>query len=391
MRYLISLIALLALASQPLTLVAGPGHDEPATHADTDAETGHGDGDEHGEEEAEGHLEMDAEARARQGIVTAPVRRQRLSALVTAPAEVTLNLYRSAQVTPRIPAQVVARHARLGDSVKPGQKLVTLSSVDMADAQGALLIADREWQRVRKLGRKVVSERRYIEAQVARQQAYARVLAYGMSERQIDALLREAKLQRADGSFDLSSPIEGRVISDAFVVGELAKPGTLLFEITDESRLWVEARVSAEQAAEIDVGAAARVRTADGNWVEGRVIQRHHRLDETTRTLAIRIEVDNREDRLHPGEFLEVAIETRASAPVVAVPESAVVLFQGAPAVFKLEGDELHPQPVEIGPQRAGYVLVEAGLEPGEEVVVKGAFLLKSLLLKSQMGEGHAH
>ena len=55
------------------------------------------------------------------------------------------------------------------------------ANVAMAEAQGELLVADREWARVQKLGRKVVSETRFIAAQVKRQQAYARVLAYGMT------------------------------------------------------------------------------------------------------------------------------------------------------------------------------------------------------------------
>lgn len=387
MRYLISLIALLMLAAHPVRAGEEAGHDDhDAAENHAHEAGGHGE-----EEEVQGHLEMDAQTRARQGILTAPVQRRRLADVVTAPAEVTLNLYRSAQVAPRIAAQVVARHARLGDKVERGRKLVTLSSVEMAEAQGALLIADREWQRVRKLGRKVVSERRYLEARVARQQAWARALAYGMSEAQIRALLQQADLERADGRFDLDSPLSGTVISDDFVVGQLAEPGTVLFEVTDETRLWIEARLPAEQAVRIDTGARARVRSADGPWIEGQVIQRHHRLDETTRTQAVRIEVDNRDDRLHPGEFVEVMLETRSTEPALAVPDSAVVLFQGAPTVFRLEGDELHPRPVEVGPQVGGYTLISAGLEPGDEIVVKGAFLVKSLLLKSQMGEGHAH
>lgn len=381
MRYLNLITLLLLLGCGTPVMASGAEHEEAGHEAAGHEEGGH----------EEGALEMDAAARAAQGIVTAPVSRRPLAGVVSAPAEVVINTYRSSQVTPRIAAQVSRRHARLGDRVTAGQTLVTLSSVEMAEAQGELLVADREWTRVRKLGRKVVSERRYIEAQVARQQAYARVLAYGMTEAQIRNLLKQGDASRATGSFDLVSPQEGTVISDDFIVGQLAEPGEVLFEISDESLLWVEARLNPEDAARIGIGAPARIRVADGDWLEGRVIQRHHRLDETTRTQSIRIEVDNGADRLHPGQFVEASIQSGEARPEVAVSSSAVVLFQGSPTVFKVEGDELHPQPVETGVTRGGYTAITAGLEDGEEVVVKGTFLLKSLLLKSQMGEGHGH
>ncbi len=388
MRYTNLLVLLLVLAvAQPAALAGDTDSHEEEGHGENGhEEAGHGEQHEEG-----GALEMDAARRDAQGIVTAPAARRALADVVTAPAEVVINAYRSAQVTPRIAAQVTARHVRLGDRVTTGQPLVTLSSVEMAEAQGQLLVADREWKRVRKLGRKVVSERRYIEAQVTRQQAYARVLAYGMTKAQIDTLLGQGDASRATGSFDLISPQDGTVISDAFIVGELAEPGEVLFEISDESVLWVEAKLNPEDAARVRIGAPARVSVDGRQWLEGRVVQRHHRLDETTRTQSVRIEVDNRTDRLHPGQFVQAAIQSGEAAPVVAVPKEAVVLFQGSPTVFRAEGDELHPQPVETGVTRAGYTEITAGLAEGEEIVVKGAFLIKSLLLKSQMGEGHGH
>ncbi|HEB57454.1 MAG TPA: efflux RND transporter periplasmic adaptor subunit [Gammaproteobacteria bacterium] len=339
------------------------------------------------DEHADGLLKMDAATRQAQGIRTARVKRHALSDLVRAPGEVSINIYRSAQVTPRISAQVIKRHAVLGDEVTKGQRLVTLSSVDMADAQGALLVSDREWRRVKKLGRKVVSERRYVAAQVARQQAYARVLAYGMNKTQIIALLKQMDASRATGAFDLFSPQAGTIIDDNFIVGELAEPGRLLFEISDESLLWVEAQLSPEDAVRIKRGVSASVSVDGKTWIKGRVIQRHHKLNETTRTQSIRIEVANVGDMLHPGQFVQTVVQTGDAAPVVAVEQTAVILMQGSPTVFKVEGDELLPMPVETGRTRSGFTEIRAGLAVGDEVVIKGAFLLKSLALKSQIGD----
>ena len=350
-----------------------------------------GDAPEEGEAHEEGALEMPAAEREAQGIVTARVELRAVSATLSAPGEVRTNAYRSALVTPRITAQIVARHARLGDAVTEGQPLVTLSSVSMAEAQGALIEADREWQRVRELGPEVVSESRYVSAQVARQRSYASVAAYGMTAAQIDRLLESGDASRAMGEFELLSPQAGTVIRDEFVVGELIEPGRVLFEISDESVLWVQAQLSSTDVARVMLGTTARVTRDDTHWLDGTVVQLQHQLDETTRTQGVRIEVENRDDELHPGDYVDVVLETAATAAQVAVPTEAVVLMDGVSAVFKLEGDELHTQPVEIGAAASGWTEIKAGLAVGDEVVTQGAFLIKSLLLKSQMGEGHAH
>src|SRR5690606_17919470 len=102
----------------------------------------------HAEEDAS-TIEMTPDERREAGITVDPVTRRALDETIRIPAEIVINAYQSARVTPRITAQVTARHVRLGDQVRLGQPLVTLSSVEMAEAQGQLVVADREWQRVR--------------------------------------------------------------------------------------------------------------------------------------------------------------------------------------------------------------------------------------------------
>ena len=352
------------------------------------AQTEQHDEEQHAEE---GALVISEQERAAQGIRTERLASRVIADTITAPGEVRLNAYRTAQVTPRIPAQVIGRQAKLGDRVEAGHVLVTLSSVEMAAAQGALIEADREWSRVRGLGRGVVSEARFIAAEVARQRAYATVRAFGLTEAQVSKLLSDGDASRATGEFALLSPRAGTVMRDPFVIGEVVEPGQVLFEISDESLLWVEAQLRPDQAGTVSIDAPARVSRDGTRWLEGKVAQFQHRLDETTRTRGVRVEVPNPDHALHPGDYVDVSLEMFGARPRVAVPENAVILMQGVPTVFKVEGDELHPQPVEPGATRGGWTEIVAGLAEGDEVVVQGAFLLKSLALKSQMGEGHAH
>ncbi len=348
------------------------------------------DKEEHGDEE-ENRIHLTSEQRRIAGIVVETLAVRPVAEEVEAPGEVQLNAYASSQITPRIEAQIVKRHARLGDPVTAGQPLVTLSSASMAEAQGAALVAAMEWQRSKKLGTQVVSEQRHIEARIAYQQAQARLLAYGMTATQAESLIDETDVSGVDGSFTLFSPQAGTVIRDDFIVGKMVEPGELLFEITDESRLWVEAYVNPESVSRISVGATARVR-AEREWINGKVIQIHHALDETTRTLGVRLEIPNPQDLLHPGQFVTARIHTgKSNIAALTLPLNAILRSpDGDWRVFvEKEPGEFEPQEVEIVRQLPEAAVVE-GLAAGARVVTQGAFFMQSELAKSGF-EVHNH
>ncbi len=331
--------------------------------------------------------ELNQEQRQELGIEVSTVKKEQLVSQLIAPGEVRINIYHSSQISTRISAQIIKRYARMGDEVKTGQALINLSSVQMADAQGDLFIADKEWQRVKKLGRKVVSEQRYIKAQVTRQQAYAKVLAYGMTQSQVNTLLKSNNASNATGNFDLLSIQNGMVISDNFVPGQVVQPGDVLMEISDESRLWVQTRINPEDVARVKTGALADIFVTDREILKGKVIQIHHKIDEATRTLPVRIEVDNKRGLLHPGQFVKTALQVSTGKKVVAVPVSSVVLLQGNQVVFQLKNNRLDVQFVETGEVRDNWVEIKSGLKAGDQIVTKGMFLLKSFMLKSQIGD----
>jgi cobalt-zinc-cadmium efflux system membrane fusion protein len=213
-----------------------------------------------------------------------------------------------------------------------------------------------------------------------------------MTTEQAERLLASGSAALATGEFVLLAPQQGTVLSDEFVVGELIEPGRVLFNISDESTLWVEASTVPSDLTHFEIGAPARIAHGDGHWINGRVIQIHHQLDEITRRQGLRIEVDNEDDHLHPGQFVEAEISTGEGPTVLAVPSDAITLVEGTSTVFLVEGEhELHPQAIEVGVSTGGWTEVTSGLAEGDEIAISGVFHIKSLLLKSSLGEGHAH
>jgi RND family efflux transporter MFP subunit len=336
-----------------------------------------------GEAHDEGSVHLTPAQQAMAGVVIEVLRPRDIVTELRAPGEIQLNAYATTRVSPRVAAQVLERLARLGDDIKKGQALVALSSVEMAQAQGDLLVAEHEWRRVSKLGRDVVSEQRYTEARVAREQAHALVRAYGMTKAEIKQLLASGDAELADGRFRLLAPQNGTVIRDDFIVGELVEPGRVLFEISDESVLWVEARLMPDEAAQIRVNARATMMIHDRH-IEGRVTQVHHALEEDTRTLGVRIEVPNQDDLLHPGLFVEARIEGPSSEGVLAVPNDAVLRStDGDWLVFvEHEAGEFEPREVEVIRTTAAFTVI-GGIETGTRVVTRGAFFMQSELAKS--------
>lgn len=393
-KWSLCFITLICLYANPLLAADEDDHDhvEEPVKAEHRDKPGHG--DEHQNESAheeENRVHLNDEQRRSAGIVVETLTSRPVPTEIEALGEIRLNAYASTQVTPRIEAQIVKRHARLGDHVAVGQPLVTLTSVSMAEAQGELLVAAKEWQRVKKLGKKVVSERRYLETQVAFQQAQAKLLAYGMTAKQAEQLIDDSNISRADGRFALLSPQDGTVIRDGFIIGQMVEPGELLFELTNESSLWVEARVKPEFVSQINISAPARVLVGE-TWIDGKVIQVHHRLDETTRTLAVRLEVLNPEDRLHPGQFVTARIQTgKPGESALTLPLDAVLRSPDGDWQVFVEEDpgEFEPKEVELVRQLPGRVIIH-GLEPGTHVVTQGAFFVQSELAKSGF-EVHNH
>lgn len=354
----------------------------PDDHADHD-KTVSGPAD-HGEDSGGGVVELSAESILAADIHVTTLESELLPEIISAPGEIHLDQYRSAEVTPLIDAVAIKRHARLGDEVKAGQPLITLASVEVAAAQGELRIVANEWQRVRKLGRGVVSAKRYIQARVAYEQSRLKLSAYGLDNKQINAIATR-RMKVALGQFQLNAPVSGTVVRDDFRVGQRIKAGHSPFLIADERRVWVEANLPPHQADHIEIGVPARVNIG-GDWHEGKVIQKHRLLDEQTRTVRVRIGVAPRGKNHHAGEFVQVAVAVQGdnAKPTLAVPESALVQDDESHwTVFvELEPGHFKQTRVHRGTTRGKKVAI-SGIAEGTPVVTEGAFYLGAELAKA--------
>jgi cobalt-zinc-cadmium efflux system membrane fusion protein len=252
----------------------------------------------------------------------------------------------------------------------------------MAKTQGDLLLAAQDWQRVKSLGKDAISSKRFSEAQVAFQHAYSTAMAYGMTEVEINELLKAQKPSKANGEFKLLAPHDGTVVNVNFTDGELIETGRILLQVVKEDTVWVDAKLPPELVLSIEVGNIARL-VVDGRTLIGRVIQVHHQLDQTTRTRSIRLEIPNTGDLLHSGQFVNCQIESGYTPLVLSLPVEDVLKTTDGDWAIYVEKKPGRFQQVEV---KVSEVIdnqaVIQGVPSGTRVVTKGAFFVHSELNK---------
>ncbi|HEY0839036.1 MAG TPA: efflux RND transporter periplasmic adaptor subunit, partial [Vulgatibacter sp.] len=191
-----------------------------------------------------------------------------------------------------------------GATVKAGQPLARIYSPELHQAQV-------EFLQSRSLGGEF------------REAAEQRLRLLGIAQGDIDALRRAGKPQR---TMVLRAPGAGHVLRKEAVAGSYVSRGAVLFEVADLSRVWVVADVFEQELARVGVGQQATFAAPSlpGDRFQGRVSFLYPVVEPSTRTVKVRLEIDNPGVALRPGMFGDVRLEVEAP-PGVIVPRDAVI------------------------------------------------------------------
>ena len=258
----------------------------------------------------------------------------------------------------------------LGARVERGQVLLSLYSPELYAAQEELLQALASQERARASG---APERADWRVAAARRH----LALWDVSAGDLDALARERKPRE---ELPIRAPATGYVIEKDVVAGGAVEPGQRLLRIAPLERIWIDAEVYEGDAPLLDETLRARVELPylPGRTFDARIAAVYPSLDPATRTLRVRLELDNPELALRPGMWANVSLEAPETARL-AVPEEAVLHAGARSFVFlDLGGGRFRPRQVELGMRSGDSIEVRAGLEPGERVVASGTFLIAS-------------
>ncbi len=347
-----------------------------------------------------GVVRLSDAAREAAGIQTEACGPRTMPELIHTTGTVEVNAERVVHLNSRLPgvALDISEKGRIGARVDKGDDLALVHSLEFGKAQtdhlraGAVLgLRQKTFDREKDLfDRKISSGREFLEAESDLQQARIDLEAsrnqldvLGLGGEEIDAL---ASGKSALGRMALRAPIAGTVIEKHFVRGEHVDTESTLFTITDLDHLWIFGDIYERDLARVAVGQTAECWLAayPETPFPGRITHVGETMNVETRTLKVRIEVENKDGRLKPGMFAEVNIGAAERTGVPAVPESAVQIQGRLPIVFiERERNVFARRGVRTGVRFGGYVEIAEGLDAGAAVVTSGSFLLKSELEKA--------
>jgi multidrug efflux pump subunit AcrA (membrane-fusion protein) len=191
---------------------------------------------------------------------------------------------------------------------------------------------------------------------------------------------------------ELKSPIDGVIIARHGTVGELVPKGGAVCTISDPSDLWLVAEIDERDAGSVKVDQAATftVLTYPSEIFQGTITRLGEQIKPESRTLEVRISVNNQHGKLRPGMFANIDIAVEALADQIIIPASAIQTDEEQrPFVFVVTGeDTFEKKAIKTGLQQNDDVQILDGLNRNDRVVSSGSFILKSELQKSRISEG---
>lgn len=351
-------------------------------------------GAEHEEHALETTVRLDPAVVRDAGLAWAPARRQALAPTVWVAGEIQADPDRVVEVAAKVAGLLETVEFREGDRVTEGQVLATIRApglggmrADQASLQARAASARANLARLETLAQRGMAAQQELAAARAEASALQAEAAAAGQRLQALGLGKDGK----PTGFALRAPRAGVVTRRGVVAGQAVLAEQAIATIVDLDEVWFVARVFEHTLDRVELGAAAEVRLnalPDARFT-GAIAYIAPQTDPGARTIVARIPLANPAQRLRLGLFGAATIAVPdpdgrpPGAEVLAVPREAVTDVGGQPALFVRRGDgafELHR--VVLGASAPGLVEIAAGLDEGEDVVTRGAFTLKSVLLK---------
>jgi cobalt-zinc-cadmium efflux system membrane fusion protein len=190
----------------------------------------------------------------------------------------------------------------------------------------------------------------------------------------------------------LVSPIEGKVLEVKARLGQPVGPTDTLIVVGETSQVWLAVDIYERDLARVKVGdevVATAVAYPDRTFT-GHVEQLASVVDPARRVIEARIVLANPDGALRPGMTATarvLGLPIAGAPPVVSVPRGALQTIDGQPFVFvDLGSGKFQLRAVERGADLENGVEIKQGLNGDESIVTEGSFVLKSEVLRAQMG-----
>jgi cobalt-zinc-cadmium efflux system membrane fusion protein len=305
------------------------------------------------------------------------------------------------QVFSPYPGKIIGLFARLGDEVAKGQKLYTIDSPDLGQAESTLIAAagvreltTQTLARARKLYETQGISQKDLQQAISEQQsaegaykaARNAVRLFGKTDAEVDRIVAERKI---DPVMIVSSPITGRISARNAAPGLFAQPGAAPapYSVADLSTMWLNAFAVESDTPLLRVGQKVKVSVMaySDRVFDGKVSILGPGVDPSTHRLLVRSEIRDPKHELRPGMIANFVIDTGDSMRSVAVPPDGVVREGDGTMTVWVTTDRrtFTKRAVKVSLWQDGYDQITDGLQSGELVATEGALFLSNALVNA--------
>lgn len=257
----------------------------------------------------------------------------------------------------------------IGDYIKKGAALYDLYSEELNNAKQEYLLALEQ--------KKTFANEASIDFDQLLRSAKNKLLLWGMSELQITEL---GTLKKATPATTFYSTAGGYITQLDIREGDYVMEGGTIVKLADLSTLWAEAQVYTSQLAEINNNSIATVQLPgfEGKEIKGRIEFINPEINPDTRINLIRVSIPNSGNQLKPGMPAYVILKS-PQRKTLTLPIDAVIRDgKGATVWVRTGTHSFKNKMVTVGLESDDRIEIKSGLNPGDVVVISGAYLLQS-------------
>ncbi len=359
-------------------------------------------------------VKINPDAQRRVNIQTVTLTPQRVPEYLTAAGQIVMDEEKTVHIGVYTSGRITELRANIGDSADKGEVLARMHSHDVHDTRAAYESAQQEVQRQQQMvdyQRRMRDrmQRLFILKSAAPQEVEkaqsdlrsaqtdlhnAQISVYKEAEHLSDILgLPKSQLGHINETTEqvpVISPINGTVVDRKVTLGTVVDPGMEVYTVSDLTSVWMMASVNETDIERVRVGDTVQVTSQayPDQIFRGQVTRLGAQFDPQTRTLQVRIYLPNPQVKLRPEMYATAEINNGKSHEALFVPEMAIQNINGGSMVFvRKAADTFEAQPVEIARRMHGQAEIIDGLRAGDAVVTQGSFVVKSEMLKSQIGQ----
>lgn len=313
-----------------------------------------------------------------EAVTTIQVKEDIWESLITAVG--SLEAVQGVTITAEVTGKVTAIAFEPGSRIKAGELLlhqdVSAETAQLRSAEAAADLARVTFERSKKmLASKVVPEANLDNAEAQLKQAQA----------QIDII------RAAIGKKTIRAPFAGRLGIRQVHLGQIIKEGEAIVSLQSMDPIFVNFRLPQQQLPNIQIGYPVRIHSdglPPGRILQGTISAINPNVDAESRNIQVQATIDNQDELVRPGMFVNVTVVQPERKPVLVIPITAVLYAPYSDSVFLVEnakdGDKetgnlvAHQAFVRLGEKRGDFVSVTSGLTPNQTVVSTGAFKLRN-------------